>query len=59
MHYEFLERRRGTLEMLQALVERGQLVPLIDSVMGLAEAGEAHRRLEAGGVRGKIVLRVE
>ncbi len=58
IHYEFLQRRRGTLELLKALLERGQIVPLVDSVMPLEEAAEAHRRLEAGGVRGKIILQV-
>jgi NADPH:quinone reductase-like Zn-dependent oxidoreductase len=31
---------------------------VIDSVMSLNEVGEAHRRLEEGGVKGKIVLQV-
>jgi NADPH:quinone reductase-like Zn-dependent oxidoreductase len=32
---------------------------VIDSVMPLAEVAEAHRRLAAGGVKGKIVLAVD
>ena len=58
VHYEFLQRKGATLENLRTVLERGQIVPLIDSVMPLEEAGEAHRRLEAGGVKGKIVLKV-
>ncbi len=40
------------------MMERGEVVPLIDSVMKLGEAGKAHEALEEGGVKGKIVLEV-
>jgi len=58
LHYEFLQRRRATLESLKTLLERRQLTPLIDSVLPLEQAPEAHRRLEAGGIKGKIILRI-
>jgi putative PIG3 family NAD(P)H quinone oxidoreductase len=38
------------------LIERGQVRPVIDSVLPLADAAEAHRRMEAGLHIGKIVL---
>jgi len=40
------------------LVERGALKPEIDSTFPLAQAADAHRRLEAGDHIGKIVLTV-
>ncbi|MFI9005653.1 NAD(P)-dependent alcohol dehydrogenase [Actinosynnema sp. NPDC053489] len=43
---------------LTALVERGAVRPVVDRVHPLAEVAEAHRALEAGGVRGKHVIRV-
>lgn len=54
----FLQRARYQLLALHTLVERGQIEPVIDTVMPLAEVAEAHRRLENGGVKGKIVLQV-
>jgi NADPH:quinone reductase-like Zn-dependent oxidoreductase len=39
-------------------VEGGRLKPVIDSVFPLAEAAEAHARMEAGEHVGKIVLSV-
>lgn len=58
LHLVFMRRCRRSLEALRTLVERGRLRPVIDSVRPLSEVAEAHRRIEAGGVRGKIVLRV-
>ena len=58
VHFEFLERARFKMEALRTLAERRQLVPVMDSVLPLEEVAEAHRRIEAGGMRGKIVLEV-
>ena len=44
------------LESLAALTEEGNLRVVIDETFPLAEAAEAHRRLEDGRARGKIVL---
>jgi NADPH2:quinone reductase len=38
------------------LVEAGDLGPVIDDVLALEDAAEAHRRLEAGHRQGKLVL---
>jgi putative PIG3 family NAD(P)H quinone oxidoreductase len=40
------------------LLESGRVKPIIDAVLPLDQAAEAHRRLEAGDVVGKVVLRV-
>jgi NADPH2:quinone reductase len=58
IHLVFLQRERSRLDRLSELIERGQLRPVIDSVMPLTDVAKAHRRLEAGGVKGKIVLKV-
>lgn len=44
------------LQQVLRLAEQGVLAPVIDQVLPLSEAAEAHRRLEAGEVFGKIVL---
>ena len=59
LHMVLLSRSRRKMELLRNLIEWGRLRPVIDSVMDLAEVAEAHRRLEKGRVRGKIVIRVQ
>ncbi|MFB6950614.1 NAD(P)-dependent alcohol dehydrogenase [Streptomyces niveus] len=43
---------------LTRYAESGDVRPVVDTVHPLAEIAEAHRALEAGGVRGKHVVRV-
>lgn len=43
---------------LAGYVERGEVRPVVDTVHELADIAEAHRALEAGGVRGKHVVRL-
>jgi 2-desacetyl-2-hydroxyethyl bacteriochlorophyllide A dehydrogenase len=50
--------KSADLRELVRLTAGGQLRVHIDQVLPLAQAAEAHRRLEAGGVCGKLVLRV-
>lgn len=47
---------REMLERLRDLAEAGVLTLRVADVLPAAEASEAHRRLEAGGVRGRLVL---
>jgi NADPH:quinone reductase-like Zn-dependent oxidoreductase len=44
------------LESLAALADRGELTVEIDQTFPLADAAEAHRYLESGRARGKVVL---
>ncbi|WP_395570359.1 NAD(P)-dependent alcohol dehydrogenase [Streptomyces sp. BK79] len=41
---------------LTRLVEAGDIRPVIDTVLPMADMAKAHRGLEAGGVRGKYVI---
>ncbi|HWO67919.1 MAG TPA: NADP-dependent oxidoreductase [Umezawaea sp.] len=41
---------------LTRYVESGAIRPIVDTVFPMAEVVESHRRLEAGGVRGKYVI---
>ncbi|MFG3259438.1 NAD(P)-dependent alcohol dehydrogenase [Streptomyces sp. NPDC048172] len=50
--------RHDLLAEVTALVDSGALRPVVDTVHELSAIAEAHRALEAGGVRGKHVLRV-
>jgi len=44
------------LPFLMGLIEAGKLTPVIDKTYPLAEAADAMRYLEAGHVRGKVVV---
>lgn len=44
------------LDELAALVSDGALRPVVDSVLPMTQAVQAHRRVEVGGLRGKVVL---
>ena len=50
--------RRADFDGLARHVAEGELRPAVDTVFSLEETGAAHRALEAGGVRGKCVVRV-
>jgi NADPH:quinone reductase-like Zn-dependent oxidoreductase len=50
------ERTKEDLGAVFDLAARGRIDPIISDVLPLGAAAEAHRRLAAGHVRGKIVL---
>jgi NADPH2:quinone reductase len=58
LHGVFLTREGKRLRELAALVEQGKLRAVVDAVLPLAQVGEAHRRLDSGHGRGKIVLEI-
>jgi len=51
--------KRPLLDDLARLVTGGKLRPAVDTVFPLEGTADAHRALEAGGVRGKYVVRVD
>ena len=51
-----LTRDRTLLERIKELIELGHIHPLVDQVLPLEQVGVAHRRLDTGHGRGKIVL---
>lgn len=53
-----LRHQAEIVEEAMAFLATGELTLHIDSSFPLAEAAAAHRRLEAGGMTGKIVLRI-
>lgn len=46
----------GELEELTALVDEGTITPVVSAVLAMDDIARAHRMLERGGVRGKIVV---
>ncbi|QRK11060.1 zinc-dependent alcohol dehydrogenase family protein [Archangium violaceum] len=58
LHGVFLTRERRRLEEMTPLIERKQVRPLVERVIPLEQVAEAHRRLDSGHGRGKLVLSV-
>lgn len=56
IYFIFTQQNRAKLDGLRTLIERGEVKPLVDSVIPLSEVAKAHERVERGGVRGKVVL---
>jgi NADPH:quinone reductase len=60
-HFVFTRQNRGKLDALTALVERGQVKPIIGATLPLARTGEAHELLEnrqSYVIHGKVVIDV-
>jgi NADPH:quinone reductase-like Zn-dependent oxidoreductase len=47
------------LRQIAELIDSGDVVPIVEAVLPLAEARRAHEMSQTGHVRGKIVLRVK
>ncbi len=58
LHFEFLQRARYKLDYLREFVEQGKIKTVIDSVFPLSQVAEAQKKLEQGGVRGKVAVQV-
>ena len=54
----FVQSGRHKLDVIRGLIEKNQIKPVIDSVMLLKDVAQAHKKIEKGGVRGKIVLEI-
>jgi NADPH:quinone reductase-like Zn-dependent oxidoreductase len=52
------KERASDQERLSALIEAGKVTPSIDRSYPLGGVPEAMRHLEAGTVRGKVVIRM-
>jgi NADPH:quinone reductase-like Zn-dependent oxidoreductase len=60
VHYVFVRPSGFDLgEVVTPLVSEGRLKPQVEATYPLERAAEAHERLEAGHVRGKLVLTVD
>ncbi|MFE9352783.1 zinc-binding dehydrogenase [Streptomyces olivaceoviridis] len=49
-------REHAELDRLRRLAEEGRLTPRVARVLPAERAADAHRLLEAGGLRGRLVL---
>ena len=58
LYFGFMERTSAKIQALAVLAERGQVRPLIDSIFPLEKVADSHRKIEAGGMKGKIVIHI-
>lgn len=58
LYFGFMERTAAKISALKTLAERGQIRPVIDSTLPLERLADAHRKLEGGGMRGKLVITI-
>jgi NADPH2:quinone reductase len=58
LYFGFMERTEAKIQAMKTLIERRQVKPLIDSVFPLEKIADAHRKIEAGGIKGKIVIKI-
>ena len=54
----FMQRERASMLALRRMALRKKIRPLVDSVVALDDLAQAHVKLERGGVKGKIVVRI-
>lgn len=54
-----MKRSKQDLEQLTALIETGDLAPIIDRTHTLGEVAEAIRYVEMGHARGKVVITLQ
>ena len=54
----FMERTAAKIQALATLAERGRIRPVIDSTFPLERVADAHRKIEGGGMKGKIVITI-
>jgi NADPH2:quinone reductase len=55
-HNATARQRRDRASAVFDMIRGGSLVPLVDIVLPLSDAVEAHRRLESGSTIGKVLL---
>ena len=58
IHHVFVQSGRHKLDEIRKLIEREQIKPVIDSIIELKDIPKAHEKIEKGGVRGKIVVKI-
>lgn len=58
LYFGFMERTPAKIQALATLATRGQVRPVIDSTFPLERIADAHRKIEGGAMRGKIVITI-
>ena len=57
-YYAFAEPSGELLEEVREMVEKGEVKPIIDAVYTMEEIVDAHKHVEGGHTRGKVVITI-
>jgi len=58
-YYSVAQPSREALEVVSKMVERGEIRPRIDAVYKMDEIVDAHKHVEGGHTRGKVIVTME
>ncbi|SDD70247.1 alcohol dehydrogenase [Paenibacillus sp. UNCCL117] len=58
-HFLFMKPSGVQLNIIKEYIEEGHIKPVIDKVYPLEDTGQAFQYLEAGGAKGKVVIRIK
>lgn len=57
-HWSVIKPNGNALELIKQYIEKGKIKPVIDRTYTIEQMADAHRYIETGHARGKVVIRI-
>ncbi|BBI31267.1 NADP-dependent oxidoreductase [Cohnella abietis] len=58
-HFLFMKPSGAQLKIIKEFIEEGHIIPVIDKVFNLQDAGQSFHYLESGRAKGKVVIKIK